>query len=180
MTMGTDIQEFMKEFKELKEKSEKFDNIKKFFGENAEKINQRITEIQQLLAEINPEIYIKQQYSGGKLTRKKGIVQETVAKVIQYLRENPSEELTLRQIQDKWQVTGGGTIYSIKTMLEEHKEAKIKLDPNFKKRVLISYNPNTELPEGLQNKKIVEKVSKDLERQEIAEAMPKGKFSYMK
>ena len=184
--MGTDIQEFMKEFKELKEKSEKFDNIKKFFGENPEKINQRITEIQQLLAEINPEIYIKQQYSGGKLTRNRGIVHETVANVVQYLRENPKDDLSLRQIQDKWQVTGGRTIYSIKTMLRKSKEIKIRLDPNFKKRVLISYNPNAELPEGLTE--IKDTISKkedvdfgilDEEKKELAQTMPK-KFSYMK
>src|SRR3972149_3671143 len=106
MTMGTDITEFMKEFKELKEKSEKFDNIKKFFGENAEKINQRITEIQQLLAEINPEIYIKKQYAtnGKRQTRKIGVINQTIAKIIQYLRENPNEELSLKQIQLKYEI----------------------------------------------------------------------------
>ena len=71
-------------------------------------------------------------------------------------------------------------------MLGKSKEIKIRLDPNFKKRVLISYNPNAELPEGLTE--IKDTISKkedvdfgilDEEKKELAQTMPK-KFSYMK
>ena len=194
--MAIDVYEFTKEFKELKEKSEKFDNIKKFFEEKAGIISQKINEIHHLLAEINPELHIKKKYSlnGEKKIRQGGVVRETVAQIVQYFRENPNEELTTTQIQEKWKISSGGTITNIRLALAEQKEIKIKLDPNYKKRSLYGYNSDVEIPEFLKTKTslVTDRIEKEQkkgfgiaeekkQKEEIlAETKLPIKFSYMK
>ena len=171
--------EIARQMKELQVKAEKYDNIKVFIEDKSTLINQKIDEIKSILNEINPSIIFKDKKHYE--SRREGLVPKVIVEVVNYLREN-KVEISSTEIKGKWNITSGGTTQKILTVLKENKNIKVRLDPNYKKRCLFSYNFEKIDFKGTITEKVKQEPEKRVdiieENKELLKSMPK-KYSYI-
>lgn len=186
--MAIDFNELKKEIEELREIKEKHENLRKSFSDKIKKISEKLlamgsltSEINTLLSELDPSFSFKER------KRRHGTTTDILlGEILFYLREHPHDEISMKWINEKYQIYGG-TSNEIKKQLSKHPEVKARDDPNYKRRVLFSYKADTKLPEYTPLK-ISEQIKEeergkfgivDEQDSELKKALPK-KFSYLK
>lgn len=185
--MVIDFNELKREIEELREVKESHENLKRSFGDKIKKINEKVievssvlTEVCLLLSEIDPTIPQK-----TRKRRNGNSTDKIVNDMLFYLREHPTEELSMKWINDKYQIYGGSS-QEVKKQLSNHPEVQTRNDPNYKKRLLFTYKKSIEIPAYVPEK-ISEQISKEErafgiaedKNSELKKSVPK-KFSYLK
>jgi len=195
------IRELANELSQLKDFKEKYLNIRNFFESKTSEIYEKLSEVEKnndnllkeiksLLSEINPIIKFKPKSAKIKgleiQHKKRGKVDSYVNNILNFFRENRTEELTISQIEEKFSLCGGATTQKVKHKLLANDEIKSRYDYNNRRKLLISYgaNPKTNLPKIsehiVQKDKIGEGIIIEIEeKKELQDSLPK-KFSFMK
>jgi len=133
------IRELANELSQLKDFKEKYLNIRNFFESKTSEIYEKLSEVEKnndnllkeiksLLSEINPIIKFKPKSAKIKgleiQHKKRGKVDSYVNNILNFFRENRTEELTISQIEEKFSLCGGATTQKVKHKLLANDEIK--------------------------------------------------------
>ena len=191
-----DFRKLMKDLELLRDKSDKYDNLKQYFDEKLEIVGTKlieaekmINEAKSIIVEFNPNFRIRKSKDNqiGSLKRIEGNKLESAFReVVLYLREHPSESLTLKNIQEKYNL-GGQTICNLKKLLLSNPEIKsgINYSHSGRGKQPICFSIKKEIPskEIFLSETIKQEKKGDLdiveENVELIKTLPK-KFSVMR
>lgn len=181
----------LRELQEMKEKAEKYDNIKHAINIKVSSVNEHISQIHSLLQEINPDIkHIKVSIGNNKYYKKSGTKnQHRLNEVLIYLRENPSDRLILKQISGMLNVSVINLQNNLSDRLKESPFVSYSNDATNYNTLTFFLKQNIDI-EKLNRITLTEKIQHDERKigvvdeekqeeiKELVQSMPK-KHSYM-